>query len=102
MVRSGLTKKLRYVEVVSTKTLEAYRNLFQKYEIDPSKVLMVENSLRSDVIPVLKIGSQAVYIPYVTAWTHERVHEDVLEKYSYFELTSITQLPDLISGINNK
>lgn len=100
--RSGLAHEFMYIEVVSEKTPQVYRNLFRKYRIKPSEVLMVGNSLRSDVIPILEIGGQAVHIPYITTWQHEMVSEDEREKYSYYELSSITQLSKLISQINHK
>jgi putative hydrolase of the HAD superfamily len=75
--QSGLVDFFRYVEVVANKTTADYRRLFQKFGIDPSRVVMVGNSLRSDIQPVLSLGGQAIYIPYETTWAHE--HLDLSE-----------------------
>lgn len=71
--QSGLADFFRYVEVVANKTPADYRRLFQKYQIDPAHVVMVGNSLRSDIQPVLSLGGQAIYIPYETTWAHEHL-----------------------------
>jgi putative hydrolase of the HAD superfamily len=71
--QSGLVDFFRYVEVVANKTTNDYRRLFQKFQIDPSHVLMVGNSLRSDIQPVLSLGGRAIYIPYETTWAHEHL-----------------------------
>lgn len=73
ITRSGLTGYFRYIEIVPDKTPENYRALFQKYQIDPRHVVMVGNSLRSDIQPVLALGGQAIYIPYETTWAHEHL-----------------------------
>ncbi|HMD87614.1 MAG TPA: HAD family hydrolase, partial [Anaerolineaceae bacterium] len=64
--RSGLARYFRLIEVLEDKTENSYRTLLEKYDIDPATFLMVGNSIRSDILPVLKIGGQAIYIPYAT------------------------------------
>jgi putative hydrolase of the HAD superfamily len=70
---SGLSDYFQFIEVVADKTPEDYRRLFRKYQFDPRRVVMVGNSLRSDIQPVLKLGGKAIYIPYATTWAHEHV-----------------------------
>ncbi len=69
--RTGLAKYFRLVEIVGQKTPAVYRTLLRRHAIDPRRFLMVGNSLRSDIQPVLALGGQAVYIPYVNTWAHE-------------------------------
>ena len=71
--RSGLTKYFHHVEVLSDKKEENYSNLLEHLEINKNEFLMIGNSLKSDVLPLLNIGAQAVHIPFHTTWKHEEV-----------------------------
>ena len=70
--RSGLAKYFQYVEIVTDKTDEVYEKLFTKHGLDPAHVLMVGNSLKSDIIPVLRLGGWGVFVPYRILWSYER------------------------------
>jgi putative hydrolase of the HAD superfamily len=73
--RSGLADYFRYVEVVSHKTEEIYAGILQRHGVDPSRFLMIGNSVRSDILPVLQLGGWAIHIPAALSWSHE--HADV-------------------------
>lgn len=96
---SGLREYFKYFEVVSDKTPERYAALLARYRIDPRGFLMVGNSMRSDILPVLAIGGQAVYIPYALTWAHEQVEPGEGEKH-FYELENIAQLPALVDRLN--
>lgn len=74
--RSGLSKYFHHVEVLSDKKESNYKNLLEHLEIDVSEFLMVGNSLKSDVIPILNIGATAVHVPFHTTWAHEVVPDE--------------------------
>lgn len=75
--KSGLSKYFHHVEVLSDKKEENYKNLLEHLEIPVEEFLMIGNSLKSDVLPILNIGAMAVHIPFHTTWQHEEVrHED--------------------------
>lgn len=97
--RSGLAGFFRYFEVVSDKTPERYAALMKRYHIRPETFLMVGNSLRSDILPVLELGGKAVYIPYEMTWAHEMV-EAPGGQQPYIELKNITELPGLLQRID--
>ncbi len=97
--RSGLESYFQAYEVVSEKTEEAYRIALAKHGIDPSRFLMVGNSLRSDVLPVLALGARAVYIPHSLTWSHEHPSSAELEGAEYVELDSIDQLPAYLESL---
>jgi putative hydrolase of the HAD superfamily len=97
---SGLLDYFRYVEIVSEKTPERYTALMARYSIAPERFLMVGNSLRSDVLPVIAAGGRAVYIPYHLTWAHELEVDSHLEKESYWELEHISQLPELLERVS--
>ena len=71
--KSGLSRYFHHVEVLSDKKETNYKNLLDHLEIDVSEFLMVGNSLKSDVIPILNIGASAVHVPFHTTWAHELV-----------------------------
>lgn len=69
--KSGLEKFFHHIEIVSNKTPKQYRKLVQHLDINPEQFLMVGNSPRSDILPVLEIGGYAFLVPFHTTWVHE-------------------------------
>tara|TARA_R110002167_G_scaffold48226_7_gene142504 strand:- start:6747 stop:7445 length:699 start_codon:yes stop_codon:yes gene_type:complete len=74
--RSGLSKYFHHVEVLSDKKETNYKHLLDHLEIDVQEFLMIGNSLKSDVLPIVNIGAQAVHVPFHTTWQHEEVEVD--------------------------
>ena len=97
IARSGLASCFTHVEVVTEKDKTTYEAVLRKRGIDPATFLMVGNSLRSDVLPVVELGGRAVYIPYSTTWAHETLSE-TLDAGRYHELAHIGQLPAFVAG----
>lgn len=92
---SGLADRFAHSRVVRDKDVATYRSIFSEWDIDPRRVLMIGNSMRSDVLPILELGGRAVYIPYHVTWAHEVVegngHTDVhLDRF--VELETIAEL----------
>jgi putative hydrolase of the HAD superfamily len=94
---SGLANYFKWVEIVPNKTPAVYRSLLARYNIPPERFLMVGNSLRSDVLPVLQIGGRAVLVHYANTWSHEMVVDDEISVHD--KLDSLRQLPDYIERI---
>jgi len=69
--RSGLGRHFRHVEVVSHKTPDVYSGILSRHGVEPSRFLMVGNSPRSDILPVLGLGGSAVFVPAAVSWSHE-------------------------------
>ena len=67
----GLADRFRRIEIVSEKDTATYTRLFDEFGVAPSQFLMIGNSLRSDIVPVLALGGWGVYMPYHTTWAHE-------------------------------
>jgi putative hydrolase of the HAD superfamily len=84
--------------VVADKTPEAYAKLCNRFCIDIRELLMVGNSFKSDVEPVLQLGGYAVHIPFEYMWAHEHA-----ETYEHPQLKTITHFSELLSllGINS-
>jgi len=74
--RSGLSKYFHHVEVLSDKKEANYSKLLAHLKIEVNEFLMVGNSLKSDVLPILNIGAKAVHVPFHTTWAHEMVPEE--------------------------
>ena len=99
LARSGLGKLFWGVDVVSEKNAETYKSVFARRGIEPSKFVMVGNSLRSDVVPVVALGGRAVHIPYHVTWQHEQVPEAELPKNGWVRIASITELPEALETV---
>ena len=99
--RSGLEKYFDFFEVVNQKDSQTYARLFSSFNADPQRVLMVGNSLRSDIFPVLELGGYAVHIPYSVTWEYEKVEQNPYQNHErFFELESIRKLPELLVKLN--
>jgi putative hydrolase of the HAD superfamily len=99
LARSGLGDLFLGVEIVSEKDPDTYRGIFERRAIQPEDFVMVGNSLRSDVVPVVELGARAVHIPYQVTWHHEHVPEESLPKAGWHRLESVTELPALLGSI---
>ena len=97
--RSGLSSYFSFVEIVNDKTPQAYTDIFQKYNLNPKRFMMVGNSLRSDIQPILELGGKAVYIPADTTWAHETLPEFDGNKRGFYQLEHLGQLPGLIAEL---
>jgi putative hydrolase of the HAD superfamily len=90
--KSGLSKYFHHVEVLSDKKEANYLKLLNHLEIDINKFLMVGNSLKSDVIPILNIGGKAIHVPFHTTWAHELVTEEEEKVNNHLKLNSIRDI----------
>lgn len=97
LARSGLVELFDYIEIVSDKTPLTYQNLLNHYQIEKAEFLMVGNSLKSDILPILDLDAHAVHIPYHSTWEHEQVSDAVLSNYPNLNaLEHVGQLPEWI------
>ncbi len=75
--KSNLTNYFHHVEIMSEKDDANYLKLIKHLDIRPSELLMVGNSLKSDVLPVLNIGGYAIHVPYHITWAHEEIEQSI-------------------------
>ena len=99
--RSGLSQFFREVDVVPDKTRPIYAGILEKLGVAPSRFLMVGNSIRSDILPVLELGGWGVYIPNDFTWAHEM--DELPQEFPgrFFELEHLGLLPALIETIGS-
>ncbi len=96
--KSGLEEYFRYIEIMWDKTREKYAALFARYQVRPERFLMIGNSLRSDILPVIELGGRAIYIPYSLTWGHENVV--IPASQAYCEIESMRQVEEAIERLN--
>ena len=93
---SGLGRYFHHIEVMSDKQEKDYSDLVNRLDIRPSQFLMIGNSLKSDVLPVLGIGGHAFHIPFHTTWAHERIDHTV-EHANFRDFDKITDVLSFLS-----
>jgi putative hydrolase of the HAD superfamily len=74
--KSGLAPYFHHIEIMSDKQPENYRKLIKHLDIAPNEFVMIGNSVKSDILPVLEIGGKAIHVPFEITWEHEQVHEN--------------------------
>lgn len=88
--RSGLAQYFHRTEIVDDKRIGAFRELCEKLGISAHEMLMVGNSFKSDVEPMLQLGGWALHVPYEVTWAHEQT-----EEYEHPRLRVIDQFADI-------
>ncbi len=68
---SGLADLFTAVEIVSEKNSDTYRKILRRYHLDAQDFVMVGNSVKSDILPVLEVSGRAIHIPYEITWELE-------------------------------
>jgi len=86
---SGLAHHFEHLEILLEKDTDTYARLLRRFDVQADRFLMVGNSVRSDILPVMALGGHAVHIPYHLLWELEHVEHNEL----FAELTSIAELP---------
>jgi len=99
LARSGLAGLFLGVEIVSEKNVDSYRRILERRGIQPEEFVMVGNSPRSDIAPVLELGARAVHIPYHLTWHHEHVPEESLPREGWYRIDSISELSRVLEKL---
>lgn len=99
ITESGLAPHFLATEVVSEKDDATYRRVLARHGIDPTRFLMIGNSLKSDIAPILRLGGLAAHIPYPLTWEHERLATPPEAPGRFFTLASLHELPGLVATL---
>jgi putative hydrolase of the HAD superfamily len=97
---SGLADMFSRVEIVSEKDVSTYRRVMDEAGVAPENFLMIGNSVRSDILPVIELGGHAAHLPYAYTWELEHVADSDAERMGFHELTSIRQVPELLERLS--
>lgn len=93
--KSGLESYFHHIEIMSDKQVADYEKLIRHLDIQPSEFLMIGNSLKSDVLPVLQLGGHGIHIPYHTTWEHEKIDHHI-EHENFRQLEHAGQLLSIL------
>lgn len=98
LAQSGLGDLFHAVEIVSDKRAEVYRRLFARHGTDPGQAMMIGNSLKSDVLPVIEAGGFGVHVPHALTWALE--HAEAPQGHArFFAIPNLAALPSLLAGL---
>lgn len=89
--KSGLISYFHHIEIMSDKHENNYKKLLAHLDIQPEEFLMVGNSVKSDVLPVINIGANAIHIPFEVTWQHE-THHDSTETSDFITVAEISEI----------
>ena len=98
LAQSGLGDLFDGVEIVSDKRAEVYQRLFARHGVAPAQAMMIGNSLKSDVLPVIETGGYGVHVPHALTWALEHA-EAPLGHARFFSITDLAELPTLMAGL---
>ncbi len=96
---SGLAGHFHAVEIVSEKDGPAYDRIRQRHALAWAEFAMVGNSLKSDILPVLRLGGAGVHVPYHLTWQHEQVEETPHDQPRFRRVERLTDLPAVVAGL---
>ena len=94
--KSGLTKYFHHIEVLSDKKEANYLNLLNHLDINASEFLMIGNSLKSDILPIINIKAHAIHVPFHTTWLHEQVNEEETNNKPFKTVHSLLNIKGLL------
>lgn len=95
--KSGLLDYFHHIEVLSDKQEANYSKLLNHLDIKPSEFLMIGNSLKSDVLPIINIKANAIHVPFHTTWAHEEVSDAETNGKAYKTINSLLEIIDLLN-----
>ena len=90
--KSGLGKYFHHIEIMSDKQENNYKRLLARLDIQPNEFLMVGNSIKSDILPVIAIGAKAIHVPFDVTWQHEKIHPTT----GVEDFITVGGLPDIL------
>jgi putative hydrolase of the HAD superfamily len=92
--KSILEKYFHHIEIMSDKQTGDYKKLFQHLDIEANEFLMIGNSMRSDIFPVVELGGYAIHVPYHTTWEHEKMENVDLPDDRFMEIDTLLNIPE--------
>ena len=99
IARSGLAEYFDIIEIVSEKDPETYRRLLETHDIDAERFVMVGNSVKSDILPVVAIGGNGIHVPYESQWELDRIEHRGADEEGFFEAPTISDVPATLERI---
>lgn len=91
LIKSGLEKHFHHIEILSDKKEENYLKLIRHLDVSPPEFLMIGNSIKSDVLPVLNLGGHACHVPFQVTWEHEKIEQHI-DHPNFWQVEKISDL----------
>ncbi len=101
LIKSGLEKHFHHIEIMSDKKVSDYTKLLKHLDCEPQHFLMIGNSIKSDILPVLELGGHAIHVPYHTTWEHEKVDVKI-DDPKFYEAETIEQVELFLSNDDSR
>lgn len=95
LIKSGLEKHFHHIEIMSDKKVRDFQKLLKHLDCRPENFLMIGNSLKSDVLPVLELGGTAIHVPYHITWVHEEVSHTISHP-DFHQVHNLGEVYDLL------
>jgi len=93
--KSGLASYFHHIEILSDKKEDNYLKILKNLDINPSEFLMIGNSLKSDILPLIHINAKAIHVPFHTTWAHEMVSDNETSGKEYKTIKDLKELINL-------
>jgi putative hydrolase of the HAD superfamily len=93
---SGIGGYFHHIEIMSDKKEENYRKLFNHLDIRPEEFIMVGNSLKSDIVPVIRLGGYAIHVPFHVTWQHEELLPDEIPEAHFITIENISEIISIL------
>lgn len=100
--KSGLQDYFHHIEIMSDKQEADYQKLLSNLDVDPKHFMMIGNSLKSDILPVLNLGSYGIHIPFHTTWKHEEVDASSFPQEGFIQVNDISEIPGILNGADHR
>ena len=94
--KSGLLHHFHHIEIMSEKKSKDYLKLIRHLDILPREFLMVGNSVKSDILPPLEIGAQAIHVPFHTTWVYEEISIELQNSKNYKTINSLSEILNIV------
>jgi len=98
--KSGLANHFHHIEIMSDKKISDFEKLLKHLDIEGFEFLMLGNSLKSDILPVLELGGYGIHIPFHITWKYEVISHNVSNE-RFFEVTKIVDAVKVIRDLGN-
>ncbi|MFT7251564.1 MAG: putative hydrolase of the HAD superfamily [Flavobacterium sp.] len=92
---SGIGHYFHHIEVLSDKAELDYSKMFGRLECEAKDFLMIGNSLKSDVLPILNLGGCGIHIPYHTTWEYEKINFEI-EHENFLALSNVKEVLNVL------
>jgi len=98
LIKSGLNHYFHHIEIMSEKKENDYLKLLRHLDVQPNEFVMIGNSLKSDILPVLTLGGFGIHIPYHVTWAHETIDSQI-DHPNFRKTESRSDIIKIISGL---